>query len=161
MCRVRSAAELGELQRRNSHHGTSNRFIKRESALLTLLVRIHFIIVMIRWTGLAPREFEFPFPGSLTSTFLETIYQGCRTFSNKPFRVPRYIEDLKVGNLDFRISEFSLIFSGVPGGSEAAEVFDRRSPRQAHRSAFRASGFRFGYRISDFGSRASDFGLWV
>ena len=34
------------------------------------LVRIHFIIVMIRWTGLAPREFEFPFPGSLTSTFL-------------------------------------------------------------------------------------------
>jgi len=31
-----------------------------------LLVRIHFIIVMIRWTGLAP----FPFPGSLTSTFL-------------------------------------------------------------------------------------------
>ena len=34
-----------------------------------LLVRIHFIIVMIRWTGLAPGEFEFPFPGSLTSTF--------------------------------------------------------------------------------------------
>jgi len=25
---------------------------------------------MIRWTGLAPWEFEFPFPGSLTSTFL-------------------------------------------------------------------------------------------
>jgi len=35
-----------------------------------LLVRIHFIIVMTRWTGLAPWEFEFPFPGSLTSTFL-------------------------------------------------------------------------------------------
>ena len=33
------------------------------------MFRIHFIIVMIRWTGLAPREFEFPFPGSLTSTF--------------------------------------------------------------------------------------------
>jgi len=28
------------------------------------------IIVMIRWTGLAPWEFEFPFSGSLTSTFL-------------------------------------------------------------------------------------------
>ena len=27
-----------------------------------LLVRIHFIIVMIRWTGLAPSEFESPFP---------------------------------------------------------------------------------------------------
>ena len=26
---------------------------------------------MIRWTGLAPGEFEFPFPGSLTSTFYE------------------------------------------------------------------------------------------
>ena len=25
---------------------------------------------MIRWTGLAPWEVEFPFPGSLTSTFL-------------------------------------------------------------------------------------------
>jgi len=24
---------------------------------------------MIRWTGLAPGEFEFPFPGILTSTF--------------------------------------------------------------------------------------------
>ena len=35
-----------------------------------VLVRIHCIIVMIRWTGLAPWEFEFPFPGSLISTFL-------------------------------------------------------------------------------------------
>jgi len=25
---------------------------------------------MIRWTGLAPWQFQFPFPGSLTSTFL-------------------------------------------------------------------------------------------
>jgi len=25
---------------------------------------------MIRWTSLAPWEYEFPFPGSLTSTFL-------------------------------------------------------------------------------------------
>ena len=33
-----------------------------------LLVRIHCIIVMIRWTGLAPWEFEFPCPVSLTST---------------------------------------------------------------------------------------------
>ena len=24
---------------------------------------------MVRWTGLAPWEFEFPFPGSLISTF--------------------------------------------------------------------------------------------
>ena len=43
---------------------------ERESFIDNLLVRIHFIIVMIRWTGLAQWEFDFPFPGSLTSTFL-------------------------------------------------------------------------------------------
>ena len=43
---------------------------ERQFFIDNLLVRIHFIIVMIRWTGLAPWEFEFPFPGSLTSTFL-------------------------------------------------------------------------------------------
>ena len=42
---------------------------ERESFIDNLLVRIHFIIVMIRWTGLAPWQFEFLFPGSLTSTF--------------------------------------------------------------------------------------------
>jgi len=43
---------------------------EREFFIDNLLVRIHFIIVMIRWTGLAPWEVEFPFPVSLTSTFL-------------------------------------------------------------------------------------------
>ena len=43
---------------------------EREFFIDNLLVRILFIIVMSRWTGLAPWEFEFPFPGSLTSTFL-------------------------------------------------------------------------------------------
>ena len=42
----------------------------RELFIDNLLVRIHFIIAMVRWTGLAPWEFEFPFPGSHTSTFL-------------------------------------------------------------------------------------------
>jgi len=36
---------------------------EREFFIDNLLVRIHCIIVMIRWTGLAPWEFEFPFPG--------------------------------------------------------------------------------------------------
>ena len=41
---------------------------QRDFCIDNLLVRIHFSIVMIRWTALA---FEFPFPGSLTtSTFL-------------------------------------------------------------------------------------------
>ena len=36
-----------------------------------LLVRIHCRIVMIKWPGLAPWEFEFPFPGSLAFTSLQ------------------------------------------------------------------------------------------
>ena len=44
--------------------------LQREFFIDNLLVRIHVIIGMNRWTGLAPWEFEFPFPGSLTSTFL-------------------------------------------------------------------------------------------
>jgi len=34
---------------------------QREFFVDNLLVRIHFIIVVVRWTGLAPWEFEFPF----------------------------------------------------------------------------------------------------
>jgi len=45
--------------------------VEREFLIDNLLVRNHFIIEMIRWTGLEPWEFEFPFPGSLASTFLE------------------------------------------------------------------------------------------
>ena len=47
--------------------------LAREFFIDNLLVRIHFVIVMIRWTDLAPWEFEFPFPGSLTSTFLGSV----------------------------------------------------------------------------------------
>jgi len=43
---------------------------EREFFIDNLLVRIDYIIVMIKWTGLAPWEFEFPFPGSLTSIYL-------------------------------------------------------------------------------------------
>jgi len=46
---------------------------EREFFINNLLVRIHIIVVMIRWTGLAPWEFEFPFPGSHTSTFLLAV----------------------------------------------------------------------------------------
>ena len=45
--------------------------LEREFFIHNLLVRIHFIVVMMRWTGLAPLEFEFSFPGSLTSTSLD------------------------------------------------------------------------------------------
>jgi len=39
---------------------------EREFFIDDRLVRIHFVILMIRWAGLAPREFELPFPGGLS-----------------------------------------------------------------------------------------------
>ena len=36
---------------------------EREFFIDNLPVRIHFIIMMIRWSDLAPWEFEFSFPG--------------------------------------------------------------------------------------------------
>ena len=42
----------------------------REFLIDDLLVRIHFIIEKMKWTGLAPWEFEFPFPDSIISSFL-------------------------------------------------------------------------------------------
>jgi len=44
---------------------------EREIFIDNLLVRVHIIIVMSRWTGLAPWEFEIPFSGSLTPIFLD------------------------------------------------------------------------------------------
>ena len=43
-------------------HASSQRDRDREFFIDNLLVQIHFIIVVVRWTGLAPWEFEFPFP---------------------------------------------------------------------------------------------------
>jgi hypothetical protein len=46
---------------------------ERDFFIDNLLVRIHFINVMMKWTGLARWELEFPFPGSLTSFFLHFV----------------------------------------------------------------------------------------
>ena len=76
---------------------------EKELCIYNLLVRNHFIIVMIRWIGLAPWEFESPFPGSLTSTFL--IYlrhrlqagggrDGMKNFKTKMSldrKIPRFV----------------------------------------------------------------------
>ena len=73
--------------------------LERELFIDNLLVRTHFIIAMIRRTGLAPWEFEFPFPGSLTSTFLRMVLTmqyravrdggaGLRRLINVPIRRP-------------------------------------------------------------------------
>ena len=47
--------------------------MEREVFIDNLLVRTHFIIVLIRWTGLAPWGFESSFSGSHMSTFLVTV----------------------------------------------------------------------------------------
>ena len=46
---------------------------ERELFIGNLLVRIHFIIVMIKWIGCAPWEFEFSFPGSLISILVQVV----------------------------------------------------------------------------------------
>jgi len=50
--------------------GAGTRLKERLSDRPILLVRIHFIVERIRWTSLAPWEFEFSLSGSLASTFL-------------------------------------------------------------------------------------------
>ena len=58
---------------------------KREFFIDNLLARIPFIIVIIRLTGLAPWDFSFPFPGSLTSTFLDAPEMSLQ-YSPEPAR---------------------------------------------------------------------------
>jgi hypothetical protein len=45
---------------------------ERDFFIDNLLVRIHFIIVMIWWNGLASWEFEFLFSDSLIFTYLKS-----------------------------------------------------------------------------------------
>jgi len=54
---------------------------------------------MIRWTGLAPWEFEFPFPGSLTSIFLHSTSEagGCETGVEHMFKAPRLLYHSTLG----------------------------------------------------------------
>ena len=82
---------------------------EREFFIDDLLVRIHFIIEMIRWTGLAPWDFEFPFPGSLASIFLDPNHPEC-IHSVRPPPI-RYASDFLKGGgaarLTFRIHDLS------------------------------------------------------
>jgi len=64
----------GSLSTSSSPPCISSAHREKELCVDNLLVRIHFIIVMMRWTGLAPWEFEFPSPGSLTSAFLAYVH---------------------------------------------------------------------------------------
>ena len=50
---------------------------EKEFLIDNLLVRILSIIEIIRWTGLAPWDYEFPFAGSRTPTFLAPQVHFC------------------------------------------------------------------------------------
>ena len=78
--RVEISASSSGLPSASGCHGNS----QREFLVDNLLVRIHFMIVMIRWTGLAPWKFEFPFPGSFTSTFLFNPTPQTQSVSSAP-----------------------------------------------------------------------------
>ena len=52
--------------------GPSSMITDRDFFIDNSLVRIHCFIEVIWWTSLAPWEIEFPFPGSLVSTFLDS-----------------------------------------------------------------------------------------
>ena len=49
-----------------------------------LQVRIHYTILMIIWTGLAPWEFELPVPGSLSATLLDLGPTGRAARPSRP-----------------------------------------------------------------------------
>ena len=51
---------------------------EREFFIDNLLVRIHFIIVMIMWTGLAPWECEFSFQPPYCSSTTDSSFQASR-----------------------------------------------------------------------------------
>jgi len=57
---------------------------EREFFIDNLLVRIHFIVEMIRWTGLAPWEFELPLD---TPTTVHTIAEVLHRDMTKAGRV--------------------------------------------------------------------------
>ena len=78
--RARGASDT-KRPRENAREGERG---KRDFFVDNLLVRIHSIVAMIWWTGLAPWEFEFPFPVSLTLTF----HQTHNTALNIPLHTP-------------------------------------------------------------------------
>ena len=54
--------------RTGGQEGTRGFMREKQFFVDNLLVRNHFIIVMIMWNGFAPWKFEVPCPGDLAST---------------------------------------------------------------------------------------------
>ena len=99
---------------------------------------------MIWWPGLAPREFQFPFPGSLISTFLGTTLP-------LPLRLPLALPHLNI----LKSTDCPQVVTGRDGvhASEASQPLGSPAavcpPARAHGLGFRVSGF--GFRVSGFG----------
>ena len=74
-------------------HGRGGSPRERAFFIHNLLVRLHFIIVMMRWTGLTPLDFDFFFPGSLTSTFLKVRRRGGKR-DDLPYRGTSLISEI-------------------------------------------------------------------
>jgi hypothetical protein len=73
-----------------------------------LLVRIHFTVVMMRWTGLAPWKFEFPFSGSLTSRLSDLVlHLGVPVSATSEIPFPGSLTSLKSVHRDVRPSSES------------------------------------------------------
>jgi len=108
------------------------RGVEREFFIDNLLVRIHFIIVMIRWTGLAPWEFESPFQGSLTQQTAGNPFEP----ASDPFRQ-------RVWGQGFRVSALRLrghLPSGVrPLGLRVIKKKKRSLGCRVWREGFRVS----------------------
>ena len=91
---------------------------QREFFIDNLLVQIHFIFVMTRWTGLAPWEFKFPFPGSLTcgaqGGARPVLDQLRSRISGFGFRVPGFV--FRASCFVFRVSGFGFGISSLGAG---------------------------------------------
>jgi len=144
----------------------------RDFFIDNLLVRIHFIIAMIRWTGLAPWEFEFLFSGSLTFTFLvPCCNMGCvlrdwglkLMVSGFRLRVSGsgfLVLDFRVSGFGFRVSGFGCRVSGFRSrGWYAGCSCSLLRPEKQTRPWIRASGFGRPILVSEF--RVSGFGFRV
>ena len=91
---------------------------------LLALVRIHFIIELLRWTGLAPWVFERPSPVSLPSTFLAPGGNPSSSRRGKGFRADDFRAQGQGSGFRVQGSGFRVQGSGFRvQGSTSWEVF--------------------------------------
>jgi len=135
-----------------------------------LLVRIHFIIVMVRWTGLAPWEFEFPSPGSLTSTFrLHTRHpfnnHTCIVYIINVWSINKGMDGTCTESITtnlYNVPSPVILQHGAVSPVPFALVSVQGSGFRGSGSGFRVQGFEFrvqgsGFRIQGAGCRVQGF----